>query len=341
MRSGLLGLVLILSLPLAAAAQRTCVEGVVCVYTREGNNEISFFVESTHDETIRVTLLVDHLNMVADQDLPHSRLYEPGTTTRALTLTKFPQHQGVSLKWRFYWQPASGSDLSCAEQIVCVLSERIENRVVFQALNLTDHTLSVQFRPTLENLRTNVPLPATRIVAPQDSVTLIHTWIVDPFQRFRFSFRYPWRYGAVGERHALDAAYLLPHAVPDLPVRKGRSDRPDERNGVYWYAPDGASVRAARQGRVIDIRPSTQEGDTVYTVRIQHEEGSLGLYRYLDSVAVAPDSLITAGSVLGFAPKFVMLTIQILKPDFTYVSVPIRFYLRDGSIRALKNGEVF
>ncbi|NNE70738.1 MAG: hypothetical protein HKN29_10305, partial [Rhodothermales bacterium] len=85
----------------------------------------------------------------------------------------------------------------------------------------------------------------------------------------------------------------------------------------------------------------TQNGEPAYAVTVQHEEGSQAVYSWLDQVAVAEDSLVTAGSLLGHAPQFVMMTVRILKADMTYVSFPIRFYQRDGSLRALRSGEIY
>lgn len=353
MRPGLLVLSLCLIAPLTAAAQRTCVEDVLCVYTRQGNNEVTFFVESEYEHPVRLFLIIHSVNMRSDKELPYSAIYEPGTTTQAVTLTQYRQDEGVSWKYRFIWRPAPlsagddapsvrSSDLTCDQDRMCILTERIDERVLFRAINLTDYTMSVEFKPgQFENLRADIALPVTKVVPPQDSVLMVQTYISNPTQRYRYTFNYPYREGAAGQRHSLEAGYLVPHTIPDRPVRKRDSPQADERHNVYWYVPDGATVRVAREGRVLEILEGTQDGEPAYSVKIQHDDGSQAVYSYFDQVAVAEDSLVTAGTLLGHAPRFVMMTVRILRSDMTYVSIPIRFYQKDGSLRALRNGEVY
>ncbi|MBO6575054.1 MAG: M23 family metallopeptidase [Rhodothermales bacterium] len=342
MRTAPLMIILALAGAQIASAQRSCVENTVCVFARDGQDEITIWVESRLDEAQRVILMPRLLNLVSDRDLPYSAVYEPGTTTKALTLRRLRQNEYVNYELKYYTLPDYLGEMQCSDETACVLARKMDDKVLFYGMNLTDKVISLQFRPTqFENLYADQALPLWKVVPPADTVLLVETYIPRPMEPHNYRFTYRWYNGAIGERHSLDAAYLLPHAVPERPVRKGRSERADERNGVYWYVPDGARVRASRGGIVLGTHQSRQDTGDVYSVTVQHEDGSQAVYRYLDRVDVAVDSTLSTGAILGHAPQFVMLTVQILKPDLSLASVPIRFHMRDGSVRGLRNGEIY
>lgn len=151
-----------------------------------------------------------------------------------------------------------------------------------------------------------------RLLAPQSITEIMSLAPIDAGSDTEVAFSYQYIYGRPGAEHlpeepyrlpyALESAYLVSQAWPDLVTHSG----PANRYAVDFEMPVGTLVFAARGGTVIDVVDDFSgagldpERDTERAnfVRVLHDDGTLALYGHLmrDSIRVEPGQRIERGA---------------------------------------------
>jgi len=199
-----------------------------------------------------------------------------------------------------------------AEEKVKVTRARGPRGIVLSA----DNTLPCPVTLTLDlavrvSATTSVPVPATIVVPAGERREILTLRPARAGAVWRYEYVYHWRWGSNEATHAKDVVYELPYAWGKprrvLQGFNGAFSHAN-RHAIDWQMPVGTAVHAARGGVVVEVVNHFEEGapdpslkERVNKVRIQHADGTLGLYLHFrrGGVAVKVGQAIRTGDLLG------------------------------------------
>lgn len=170
---------------------------------------------------------------------------------------------------------------------------------------------------------------------------------------YSFQTQYTWTLGDFNASQSPDAIYRLPFGdgttfrigqAPGGPITTHRS--PDSQYAVDIPMPEGTPVLAAREGTVIYTEANQTYGAQIpdmlskaNEVRIQHIDGTIGIYAHLahGGVYVYPGQRVSSGQQIGLAGStgyssgphlhFAVQTIRRNGEKLETVSLPFNFYV--------------
>ncbi|HEY6899819.1 MAG TPA: M23 family metallopeptidase [Puia sp.] len=191
---------------------------------------------------------------------------------------------------------------------------------VFTCHNNTFSNYIVElYFPTLDNLRSDVPVPYRMDVAP-GTRRMLSLSIVTRGSPVRFTHRFRYFKGYLSDK-SVDTAYtyLLPvppgrethiYELSYLPGEYGGQPEPKGWYALSFHVHSGDTVYAARRGRVTEVRDNAGLPDSGYTfsrsdnyVEISHSDCTFGKYTAFrdSSIFVSPGDFVEAGQPIGIA----------------------------------------
>ncbi|KAA0894280.1 M23 family metallopeptidase [Oryzomonas rubra] len=193
---------------------------------------------------------------------------------------------------------------------------------------------------TWYNIATDKTLPLTAIVPPHTDQPLVHVTAITKNKACKFGYGYAWSIGDATARHLCPERYRFPFggtirafaAVNDDPA----AVTPYTRYAVLFHLPAATPVRAARQGRVVQIGANGK-------LDILHSDGTIATYSHLggigEGITVGKD--VAAGAVIAMAGAtdakeraFIQLAVwrpeprprtEGMAPGYELVSFPMEF----------------
>lgn len=168
----------------------------------------------------------------------------------------------------------------------------------------------------LQNMRASVPTPILRdLVQPRTTLGVLRA--VDPFKRWRYSYRIHYFIGRRGARPDFGHVYRTPFSrVTRYRVAQGFGGSFSHQAGtpfeysVDWEMPEGTEVLAARAGQVVGFRADQLGGGTSAYYRdranfviVEHGDGTLAEYVHLrpGGVAARLGQRVEPGDLLGYS----------------------------------------
>lgn len=186
------------------------------------------------------------------------------------------------------------------------------------AINDGPAPVSVRIEISGENLGTDRNGPLRSVVPPRTRLAVARTFPFDPRRPYRVTPQTNFRVG--DERSSPDAAAFR------LPFAEGQGAvvaRTDHRHAASFNVPAGASVLAARSGRVIDL--------DAHGVILLHTDGSYARYfqitpavelRLGQQMAVAAPLGVSRGDAVEFAVQHTVANAEGPRP----VATPVTFF---------------
>lgn len=153
---------------------------------------------------------------------------------------------------------------------------------------------TVTLEGELQNATSTPRLPFTADAAGRTSFVLARIKITDKAKAWRYNYRYFWEYGGRRDSTSNDADYAMPFGPGRYVVMQGPRGSyshfagSGSENAVDWAVPEGTTVLAAREGRVVGAR-----GDSTFSgtdpkfkplanyVIIKHADGTFACYHHL------------------------------------------------------------
>jgi murein DD-endopeptidase MepM/ murein hydrolase activator NlpD len=193
--------------------------------------------------------------------------------------------------------------------------EEGEGSAVFYVDNKSYAEITLTFEFQLNNMTATAGAPSISVFPPlkvSQAFSLHQTYRDLPW---KYEFEYAWKYGRRNAEHEEGYSYAPPYpagfSVLPLQGFHGSSGHfGEDEYGVDWGMPWGTSVCAAREGVVVAVVESCDEGgaDESCTVRgnhivVQHRDGTVGVYAHLakEGAEVLPGQLVKRGEVLGYS----------------------------------------
>ncbi len=176
-------------------------------------------------------------------------------------------------------------------------------------------TATFEVKGEMENLRSPVSFPITRVFRGGDPVKVVTLTVADTTKRWNTNMNYNWTFGAPKGKADRDVVYLLPHEkgkrIRIMQGFNGASTHKGEFSyAIDWQMPVGTPVYAAREGIVTDVEDRFAEGkfhpaylNKTNYVFIQHSDGSVGRYCHMvkGGVKVRPGQSVLAGDIIALS----------------------------------------
>lgn len=176
-----------------------------------------------------------------------------------------------------------------------VVESQTESGVILTMKSHYAREFTVTIKATLKNLVASRTLPFTTEAAGRSSFELVRFRVADKSKGWHFDYRYDWQVGGRGSLKRSDADYTIPFPAGVRPqVVQGALGAYSHYAGsgseeaVDWDVPEGTTVCAAREGRVVAVRDdSTFTGSDPdlkplgnYVV-IKHADDTFAEYQHL------------------------------------------------------------
>lgn len=177
-----------------------------------------------------------------------------------------------------------------------VLEDRTENGVTLKVESDYCSEFTVTLEAELQNMTSSTPVPFTADAAGRTSFVLARFKVADETKPWRYRYRYYCEYGGRRDSRTNDADYAMPFGPGRYVVIQGPGGTyshfagSGSENAVDWAVPEGTSVLAAREGRVVGVRDDSTVSGTdpkfkplANYVIIKHADGTFADYHHLQT----------------------------------------------------------
>jgi len=188
--------------------------------------------------------------------------------------------------------------------------------LIMQSDYCVEYTVTLE--ATLINGTSSRPVPFTVEAAGRSSFVLAHFRRTDKTREWSYNYRYYWEYG--GRRDSTDnnADYAMPFKPGRYVVMQGPGGTyshfkgSSSENAVDWNVPEGTTVCAAREGRVVGVRddssfsgPDPKFKPLGNYVIIKHADGTFADYHHLQKggALVSVGDEVRVGEPIGLSGK--------------------------------------
>ena len=175
-----------------------------------------------------------------------------------------------------------------------VLEEKTEDGVILRMKSDYCSEFTVTLEADLQNMTSSTPVPFIADAAGRTSFVLTRFKVTDETKPWRYKYRYYWEYGGRRASTTNDADYAMPfgpgrYVVIQAP-RGSYSHFPGSgsEHAIDWGVPEGTTVLAAREGRVVGVRddstfsgPDPKFKPLANYVIIKHADGTFADYHHL------------------------------------------------------------
>src|ERR1043166_636613 len=198
-----------------------------------------------------------------------------------------------------------------------VIQERSDDGVTLIMKSDYCVEFTVTLEATLKNMTSSKPVPFTVDAAGRSSFVLARFNRTDKSQPWRYNYYYHWEYGGRRDSTDNDADYAMPFKPGRrYVVMQGPRGSFSHFAGsgseiaVDWDVPEGTTICAARDGRVVGVGDdSTVSGtDPKFKplgnyVIIKHADGTFADYHHLktDGALVKVGDQVTTGQPIGLS----------------------------------------
>lgn len=211
--------------------------------------------------------------------------------------------------------PPVGADDDPIHHVVRLYHRSIPNGLEVVAENLQGTDVTVLVELSADNVRSDPPLPSQFILEGHESRTVSRVFQADPNRTWRAGYTWHWCYGRTDAAQNPDVVYELPYAHGQrYPIVQGFhgsfSHKGQDEYAIDFGMPEGSPVHASRAGQVVFVCGTYSEGgpqeyfrNRVNTVRIKHEDGTLGEYCHFrfGGITVHEGDQIAAGQLIGYS----------------------------------------
>ncbi|MDZ4811732.1 MAG: peptidoglycan DD-metalloendopeptidase family protein [Pseudomonadota bacterium] len=258
-------------------------------------------------------------------------------------------------------KPNSGSVTELKETVVQAERQNIVEMFMYEereTSNVTlSHSVTLQNRwrgpvaveltmPDSENAASAPAMPMRTVLSPLERRQVALVFPNDRRQSARFNVAYRAVPGDIDARHDNSHRYATPLPAKSFQLAQGPGGEFSHHEAQSRYAYDlaadeGTSVMAARDGVVMQVERDfygngldlERFGDRANSVRVLHNDGSMGVYAHLkwESVMVSPGQRVRSGQQLGLSGNtgfssgpHLHFVVQVNR-NMELVSVPIEF----------------
>ncbi len=245
----------------------------------------------------------------------------------------------------------------CQQDLLCIEVQEKERHLVFLMDNLSQLPLTVRLKVVSSGLKADRPLP---VVVELDPDSRQQVLILTKIGNWQYRYWYNWSRGRASARHDDTARYRLPWSA-DKAYRLLQGwggafshTQPHSFHAIDVAMPEGSDIRAARAGRVVQVREDSTEGcdqkrclDKANFLVIEHEDGTLAEYFHLQyqGVLVEPGQQIKAGQLVarsgntGFSTEpHLHFVVKTASKEAEPQSLPVRYLSDQGEQKRLKRG---
>lgn len=236
-----------------------------------------------------------------------------------------------------------------------------EKYVELWAKNPEVYPVTLTLLAELENMKSDRPLPATQVLPAHEACIVARLYPADPSKQWGYRTSAQSYMGGIDAVHDDRYAYRLPYRLGDTyRVSQGYGGKFSHQGAIRYSLdfnlPEGTKVYAARDGIVVAVEQSFNEGGALsyYTdkanyVTILHDDGTFADYSHLqqNSVEVHVGQRVIVGQVLARSGATGFVTgphlhfgVKKVVEGGKFVTLPVKFSTRQG-VMQLEEGKEY
>ena len=205
------------------------------------------------------------------------------------------------------------SSVHGADDELTIITNDTGSRIDLIARTTVDSEYSAEITfTTLYNLTPSTTQTLFNVSGKGDTYLLSLNYI-DSTIGFSYNWKYIWNFGFSGEYHNDDYIYRLPYSSDSsYSVGQGYfgSFSHEGTYAIDWTMPEGTTLYAAREGRVLHLKEDSNEGGVTedYTTKanfvlIGHDDGSQANYAHLqqNGALVEVGDWVSLGQAIGLS----------------------------------------
>ena len=201
------------------------------------------------------------------------------------------------------------------KHVLRIYHRDLPNGLELFAENQQGTDLTVEVELNAENVVSTPPMPTQFIIEGHQTRSIARVFRNDPHRAWRCSYRWHWCYGRVDASHDPEAIYELPYASGQrFKIVQGFhgtfSHTGQDEFALDFGMPEGTPVLATRGGQVVFVcnrfsqgAPTEYYRNRVNTIRIKHDDGTMGEYCHFrhEGTAVREGERVEVGQLLGYS----------------------------------------
>ena len=197
-----------------------------------------------------------------------------------------------------------------------VVEKKTEDGVILMMKSDYCSEYTVTLQAELQNMTASQRLPFTADAAGRTTFELARFQVTDPTKTWRYNYRYNWEYGGRRDSTSNDADYAMPFGPGRYVVMQGPLGSYSHFKGsgsehaIDWAVPEGTTILAAREGRVVGVRDDSTFSGTdpkfkplANYVIIKHADGTFADYHHLKpgGALVKLGDMVKLGQPIGLS----------------------------------------
>jgi murein DD-endopeptidase MepM/ murein hydrolase activator NlpD len=205
----------------------------------------------------------------------------------------------------------------CSREVMCVITIEGSDAIDFFVQNRQSAEITVTLEADLSDMTSSVSLPYTNTYEGMKTTKAFSLEKEDARSGLEphYKYSFAWTWGNMQATHDDTYLYSLPYAAGSAyRVDQGFNGRyshyGDFQYAVDWNMPEGTPIHAARDGVVVGVKDTSNEGgpDKKYQnsanyIMIKHDDGTIGEYAHLQQYGVKTrlGERVRAGQLIGLS----------------------------------------
>ena len=205
------------------------------------------------------------------------------------------------------------SVLNASNNSVKIKAKRINNKIVVNALNKNPFSITVKYKATYSNLKSDKKLPLLLVLKPHSKQKILTLKILN--KHFKFRAKYSWSIGSKDAKHDNNYLYRLPYKIGTKQMVSQSFNGKFSHYGQSKYAVDfnmkeGTAIYSARDGKVIKVKSNSNRGGKsrfyakyANIIIIEHSDKTLASYAHLkrNGTVVKVNDFVKRGQLIGYS----------------------------------------
>lgn len=242
-------------------------------------------------------------------------------------------------------------------------TKKLDNGSALIATNSGAGVCTMTIDAVLKDAVCSKATPYTMTLKAGEAVTAFEIHPANRGRAWSFTYTFKYNIGDMLAKHDPETGYVLPYpAGSAFTVIQGFngtfSHRGELEHAIDWAMPEGSTVCAARDGKVVEIKVDSNEGgrdrvkyfDKANFISIEHADGTVGQYYHLkqNGASVKLGQAVKAGEPIGLSGAtgftnrpHLHFHVRMPVDGKTFKTLPIKFKTGSGELTLLRVNESY